>query len=122
MYLWIVGFAIVVFGGLAFVISKVRSLPVFYAAYDRTISQGGEPRDALESAIRVFARRRPFEILTNDDVLWLAETFSKLPDPKILGQVFLALDKAGDASGLRKRDNILAMVKELQKRHSVGGA
>lgn len=101
--------------------SKVRSLPVFYASYDYMIDQGASKQEALKSAISVFAERPPFDILDEDDILWLSKTFACLPNPKkTFGQILLHMDKSHDASKLKNREDLTMLIEGIKGKQEAG--
>ncbi len=114
--IWLIALLVLIVAAVVIVrvVNRVRSLPVFYGTYNRAIDQGASEKEALESVISIFAQRPPFDILDQADITWLAESFSGLPNPKVLGQVFLEMDRDGDASGLKRRENMLDFVEKLQ--------
>jgi hypothetical protein len=74
---------------------------VFYAAYSLELQRTGSKEEALRWAIRSFSQRAPFNALTEGDVDSLVDIFAPLPDPRVLAQVFLEVDKRRDATLLR---------------------
>ena len=112
----------IILGGLTVVViaivwflSRVRSLPVFYATYDYMLKETGSKQEALRAAISVFVKRPPFNILTDDDIESLVQVFAPLPHPQVLGRIFLEVDKSGDASVLKDQTRIRKTAEELSR-------
>ena len=113
---WIIGGVVAVLVLIVFfVFSRVRSLPIFYASYNATMDETGSPEEALRRTVSIFAERPPFDILTEHDIERLVTLFAPLPDPKVLGRIFLELDKMGDASALKDADRVAEMVQIAAK-------
>jgi hypothetical protein len=96
-------------------LSRVRSLPVFYATYDYMLKETGSKKEALRAAISVFVKRPPFNILTDDDIESLVQVFAPLPYPQVLGRIFLEVDKSGDASVLKDQTRMRKVAEELTR-------
>lgn len=75
---------------------------------------------SLKAAMDVFARRSPFDVLDSSDIEWLSEKLATLPNPTVLGQVFLEMDKAGDARGLKMRETMADLVEDFRQRQEKG--
>jgi hypothetical protein len=112
----------IMLGGLTVVViaivwflSRVRSLPVFYATYDYMLKETGSKQEALRAAISVFVKRPPFNILTDDDIESLVQVFAPLPYPQVLGRIFLEVDKSGDASVLKDQTRMRKVAEELTR-------
>ena len=96
-------------------LSRVRSLPVFYATYDYMLKENGSKESALRAAISVFVKRPPFNILMDDDIEALIRVFAPLPYPQVLGRIFLEVDKSGDASELKDQTRMRKIAEELTR-------
>ncbi len=101
-------------------IRKTAFLSTFIASYKYMKTQDASDEDALQKAITGFAYRRPFNVLTEDDISWLAKNFAALPDPKALGMIPGEMDTAGDATGLKKREIILKLIEDIRKMQEDG--
>ncbi len=102
-------------------IRKAGFLSTFITSYTwMKEKNGASDEEALQKAIMVFANRRPFNVLTEDDISWLAKNFATLPDPKVLGMILQKIDKDGDANFLKKRDNILGLIEDIRKKQKEG--
>lgn len=113
---WIIlGVLAVVAIAVVWFLSRVRSLPVFYATYDYMLKENGSKQAALRAAISVFVKRPPFNILMDDDIEALIRVFAPLPYPQVLGRIFLEVDKSGDASVLKDQTRMRKIAEELTR-------
>ncbi len=102
-------------------IRQTSFLATFTTSYNWMKDRNGASNEeALQKAISVLAHRRPFNVLTEDDISFLAKTFATLPDPKILGMLLQKIDKDGDATSLKKRDKILGLIESIRKNEEAG--
>ncbi len=92
----------------------VGSTPAFIASYNLIYDRTQSVAEALKQAIENFRFRAPFNVLSDADVDYLVDVFSKHSDPLVLARLFHHADKRGDATPLKDRDWIARFADESE--------
>lgn len=96
----------IIFIAIVFIViwffQKTGSTSIWLATYDIWYEKTNSPSEALSKTINVFRNRKPFNVITQEDIDILIEIFSNLKYPQVLFRIFLMVDqKKMDINSLR---------------------
>jgi hypothetical protein len=95
-------------------LSEVAFRTPFYAAYQYMLDRSASREKALFTAVQVLTERSPFNILVEEDVAFIALTFSPFTNcKKLVGDILWQSQCHNDASPLKDRDFLLQMGRRL---------
>lgn len=72
---------------------KTGSTSIWLATYDIWYEKTNSPSEALSKTINVFRNRKPFNVLTQEDIDMLIGIFSTLRYPQVLFRILLMVDQ-----------------------------
>ena len=127
MTLYLLGLLLVI-GTLAFILSPKKSgtRAAFMAAYDNSRDQGSSEKEALDAALSAVKGRVPFSMLREEDLAFIAEAFSEIRNPRVVGGMLQTIEEGKiHVSTLQDRKFLLRLVEfyrteQAQRRSSEG--
>ena len=86
----------------------------FYAAYDQTLNRVSSKAEALETVMRIYVTRSPFNVLDDSDIKFLVIQFSQFVNcKKLLADIMWQAECYRNAVLLKDRKFIKEMVCHL---------
>jgi hypothetical protein len=117
MYIWIIGglALIIVLVPVVLRIAKIFWLTNFIAIYNMKRAETNSTRDALTHVLEFYSYRKPFDVLGSTEISAIVDAFEPIPGhERILGRLFLELDRKRDAT-------ILTFPSEVTRMAEVAG-
>jgi hypothetical protein len=122
LWLWVIVAAIVV-GGI-FIVARLLTrhnvATLLMTTYRRAHRTTGNHRASLKAAIDSFRDRRPFDELTDEDVAFMIDLFTDIPDPVSLAAVMQRAESIQSVLQLKDRElmRVYAEVAKARTRQS----
>jgi hypothetical protein len=101
MYIWIIGglVLIIVLVPVVLRIAKIFWLTNFIAIYNLKRAETNSARDSLTPVLEFYSYRQPFDVLGSTEINAIVDAVEPIPGhEKILGRLFLELDRKRDAT------------------------
>jgi hypothetical protein len=97
----------------------------FLMAYTAAQQQGKSHGEAIHAGLTKLATRKPFDVLTPDDIKRIVPVWSLIPDPKIVANLVANVVKENSAFALKDKwflDQLAAKYRAINKAGSTGSS